>query len=121
MEVQHSPLFLTVREPSFPHQRARTARFPTEGKKAITSYSVGITRSPVPSRYTKAQIFTLLLLEERHISPVQELESQLLHQVTICYSAGESRPMPHSAQRPSAPQCNCRRAPAPPSKTGENR
>jgi hypothetical protein len=45
------------------------------------------------------------------------MESQLLHPVVIHYTAGARRPMPHCAQRPSAPHCKYRRAPASPSKS----
>jgi hypothetical protein len=37
--------------------------------------------------------------------------------VAIHYSAGAGRLASHSVQRPSAPLCDCRRVPAPPSTT----
>jgi hypothetical protein len=44
-------------------------------------------------------------------------ESQILYQIAICYVAGTRRPTPYNAQRPSIPHCDCRRAPASPSKS----
>jgi hypothetical protein len=55
-----------------PLSKSENTRFPTEGRKAITSYSAGSTRSPVPPRYTEAQCF---ILQKSHVSPVQELKS----------------------------------------------
>jgi hypothetical protein len=44
-----------------PPSQSKNARFPTEGRKAITCYSAGGTRSTVSPRYTEAQHFTLCL------------------------------------------------------------
>jgi hypothetical protein len=41
--------------------------------------------------------------------------------VEIHYLAGARRPDPHSAQRLSAPHCNCRRAPMPPCSLSKSR
>jgi hypothetical protein len=67
--------------------KSKHARFLTEGRKAMC-YSVGGTRSLVPPRYIESQYFTLYLPAGSHVSPVQELKSQLHHLVAICYSAG---------------------------------
>jgi hypothetical protein len=44
-----------------PPSKSENARFPTDGRKVITCYSAGGTRSPVSPKYTKAQRFTLHL------------------------------------------------------------
>jgi hypothetical protein len=44
-----------------PPSKSKNVRFPTKGKKAITCYSTGSTRSPIPPRYTEDQCFTLHL------------------------------------------------------------
>jgi hypothetical protein len=44
-----------------PPSKSNNTRFPTEGRKAITCYSIGGTKNPVPPRYAEGQQFTLLL------------------------------------------------------------
>jgi hypothetical protein len=62
-----------------PHSsKGKNARFPTEGRKAITCYSAGSTRSPVPPRYTEAQLFTLHLFCPRTGIPAPPLSGNLL-------------------------------------------
>jgi hypothetical protein len=104
-----------------PLSKSKNTRFPTERKKAITCYSAGSTRSPVPQGTQKPSASHCINLQESHVSPVTELESQILHQVAICYSAGARRPVPHSAQIPDAPHFNFRRAIVPPSKSRNSR
>jgi hypothetical protein len=116
METQHLSLSLTARESFPPQSKSKNARFPTERRKAITCYSSGSTRSTSQSTQMPTASYCTSL-QESHVSPVKELESQLLHGVAICYSAGARRPAPHSAQRPSAPHCDFRSAPAPPPKS----
>jgi hypothetical protein len=41
-----------------PPSKNEKARFPSEGKKAITCYTASDTRSPVSLRYTESQNFT---------------------------------------------------------------
>jgi hypothetical protein len=44
-----------------PPSKSENDRFPTKGRKALTCHSAGGTRSPVSSRYTEDQCFTLHL------------------------------------------------------------
>jgi hypothetical protein len=58
------PVLLTVPDSKralVPPSKSKNTRFPTEGRKAITCYSAGGTRSPIPPSYTEAQCFTLHL------------------------------------------------------------
>jgi hypothetical protein len=63
--------------------KSEIARFPIKGRKAVTCYSAGSTKGPVPPRYTEAQCFMLHSLQKSLISPVQSLESQLLYWVEL--------------------------------------
>jgi hypothetical protein len=101
-EAQHAPLFLTARDTSLPCQR-ENVRFPTEDRKSITCYSSGNTRSSVPLGTQNSSVSYCIYLKESHVSPVQVLESQLLHQVAICYSAGVKRPTPIVHRDPAPP------------------
>jgi hypothetical protein len=99
-----------------PPSESENARFPTEGRKTITCYSSGSTRSPFPPRYTEAQCFTLHLpTEESCLScprsgvPAPPVSGNLLHR--WCYEAWP----PYGAQRLHALYCDCMRAPVPPS------
>jgi hypothetical protein len=49
------------------------------------------------------------------------MDFKLLQCVTIHYSAGARMLIPHSAQRPSTPHCDCKRAPASLSKSRNSR
>jgi hypothetical protein len=77
--------------------QSKNTRFLTEGRKAITHYSSGGTRSPVPPKYMEAQHFILHLHEGQSHLSCPRMESQLLHWVAICYSA--------YARKPASPQC----------------
>jgi hypothetical protein len=94
-EAQHASLFLTARDTSLPCQR-ENVRFPTEDRKSTTSYSSGNTSS-VPHGTQNSSVSHCISLKESHVSLVQVLESQLFHQVAICYTSGARRPSPHSA------------------------
>jgi hypothetical protein len=51
-----------------PLSKSENAKFPTRGRKAITCYSAGGTRSPVPSRYTEAHFILHLPAGESCLS-----------------------------------------------------
>jgi hypothetical protein len=87
--------------------KSKNTRFPTEGRKAVTCYSEGRTRSLLPQGAQKPSTSHCTSLQESPISAVHELESQFLHGVAICYCAGAGRPVSHSAQRSRAPCCDC--------------
>jgi hypothetical protein len=53
-EVQHSPPIPDSKRALTPLPKSKNARFPTKGRKTITCYSAGSTRSPVPPRYIEA-------------------------------------------------------------------
>jgi hypothetical protein len=106
-----SPLSLTALAPP---SKSDNARFPTEGRKTITCYCTGNTRSPVFSRYTEAQHFTLHLPAGELYFSCPRAGIPLLHWVPVHYYAGANR----HAQRPSAPYYNCRRAPVPHQRAG---
>jgi hypothetical protein len=101
--------------------KSKNSRFPTEERKTITCYSAGSIRSSVSPRYTEAQHFTLHL-------PAGELRLSstrtgipgppLSGNPTTLLVLG--RPALHSAQRPRTPHGDCRRAPAPSSKSGNS-
>jgi hypothetical protein len=74
--------------------KSENARFHMEGRKAITCYSAGSSRSPVPQGTQKTSTSWHTSSQESQISPVQDLESQLFHLVAIHYSAGIRRPAP---------------------------
>jgi hypothetical protein len=117
MEAKHSPLSLTAREPLLPSQRARVPDSTLRGGKLKPATLQVAPEALLHQGTQKPSTSHCTSLQESHFSPVQELKSQLLYWVAICYSAGAKRPAPrHSAQRPNAPHCNCRRTPAPPSK-----
>jgi hypothetical protein len=60
-----APLTVPGREKAFTFlSKSENARFSNEGRKAITCYSAGSTRSLAPPRYTEAQPFMLHLLAE---------------------------------------------------------
>jgi hypothetical protein len=123
METQHSPLSLTAREsflPANPHpiKEQELPDFPLRGGKLKPVTLQVAPEALFPQDTQKPSTSHCTSLEKSHISLAQELESQLLHQMAIHYSAGARRPTPHSAQRPSSPYCDCRRAPAPLSRAG---
>jgi hypothetical protein len=63
-----------------PPSKSEGARFPTEGRKAVTTYSAGSTRrGPLPQGTQKPSASHCTSLQESPVSPVQELEPQLLH------------------------------------------
>jgi hypothetical protein len=100
-EAQHASLFLTARDTSLPCQR-ENVRFPTEDRKSTTSYSSGNTSS-VPHGTQNSSVSHCISLKESHVSLVQVLESQLFHQVAICYSASARRPTPVVHRDPAFP------------------
>jgi hypothetical protein len=52
-----------------PPLKSENSRFPTEGRKAVSCYSICSTRRPASPRYTKTQHLTLLLSTgEYHLS-----------------------------------------------------
>jgi hypothetical protein len=89
-------LSLTSREPLLPHQRARTPDYPLRGGKL----------KPATLQAAPEVLFLqgthCTPLQESHVSPVQELESQHLHQVTIHYPAAR-RLAPHTRYRDPVP------------------
>jgi hypothetical protein len=107
---------MTAREPSLP-TKEQEWQIPPEGRKVTTCHSTGGTRSLVPSRHTEAQCFMLylpvegasLLSHSCNPSTSTEWHSAILLVLEVL--------CPHSAQRPNIPQCDCRRALAPPSKS----
>jgi hypothetical protein len=115
------PLSLTTREPLLSHQRVRTPDSPLRGGKLKPASLQGAPEALFPQAH-RSQHFTLHLPSKESCLFVQELESQLFHRLSIHYPAGAGRPIPpnHSAQRPSAPHCNSRRAPVLPSKSGNS-
>jgi hypothetical protein len=72
-------------------------------KKAVTCYSSGSTRRTASQGTQKPSTSHSASLLESPISPVQELESQPLHWVTIHYSASAQRLATHSARDPALP------------------
>jgi hypothetical protein len=115
MEVQlsHCPW---QQESTFSPPKSNKARFPNKWRKAITCYSAGGTRSPVPPRHTEAQHFMphLPAEETKSWNPNSSIEWQ---SATLLVVGG--LPL-HSAQGPRTPHCDCRGAPVLPSKTGNS-
>jgi hypothetical protein len=71
----------------------------------------------LPQGKQKSNAFHCTSQQEGHISPFQELESQLVYWLAICYTLGDRRHAFHSAQRPNTPHCDCMRATGPRSKS----
>jgi hypothetical protein len=93
---QHSLLWLTAGEPHGPIKE-QEHQIPHWGRKAVTCYSAGGTEGLLPQGVQKPSTSHSISMQETPISPVQQLESQLLHWVATCYSAGARRPASHNA------------------------
>jgi hypothetical protein len=88
-----------------PPSKSKNARFPTEERKAITCYSAGSTRIPVLHTAPPCWRVTSVLSKSWISSNSMEWQSTTFD--------GARRPTCYSAQRPSAPYCDRRRAPTP--------
>jgi hypothetical protein len=127
-KTQKGPVLLTVpayeRDPTSP-LKTKSAKFPTQGRKAVTYYSVSGTRRPASWG------------AQRPTTPhcAWQLESPCLPAGEPCLSCpGAGNPAPplssnpllcsarrltsHSAQRPRTPLCDCRRVLVPQSRSG---
>jgi hypothetical protein len=97
--------------------KSKIARVPTEGRKVKICYSAGSIRSPVPPTQTEAQLLHPAPPYRRFTSLLSKRSSTECKFITLLVLRG--LPL-HSAQQPSAPHCDCRRASAPPTKSGNS-
>jgi hypothetical protein len=79
MEAQHSLLSLTTRETLLPHQRARMPDSAMRGGKLKPATLQAAPEALFLQGIQNPDTSHCTFLQESHVSPVQELEPQILH------------------------------------------
>jgi hypothetical protein len=89
---------MTARQPLLPHQREKTADFPLRVGRLKPGTLQVVLKALFPQGTQKPSVSHFISLQETHVFPVKDPESQLLPIVAIHYPSGCRRPIPHSGE-----------------------